>query len=272
MRSLLLVALLPAALCAAPALQIVKPVISQSEGGPADAPGFEHVSGETLFFSARISGFAKTSDNKVHLSYSVQAFDPRGVALNEIYNNAILEEVTEQDKDWEPKIETEVEVPPLVPAGEYKIVVKAQDVYAETSTELPVTFRIRGQRMEPSDRLVVRDFGFYRGENDNQAMASPIFHNGANLYARWDITGYKYGESNKIDITYSVSILQGDKILKAFDPATEQSDSFYPRPWIPASFSVPLQKVVIGQYTILVRVKDAVGNATIESRHNFTVE
>ena len=43
MRSTLLIAFLPAILCAAPALQIVKPVISQMEGGTPDPPGFDHV-------------------------------------------------------------------------------------------------------------------------------------------------------------------------------------------------------------------------------------
>ena len=90
MRPLLLVALLPAALCAAAPLQIVKPVVSQTDGGEAEAPGFEHIAGETLYFSCRVVGFAK-SEEKVHLTYSVQAFDHKGVALAEIYKNAILE-------------------------------------------------------------------------------------------------------------------------------------------------------------------------------------
>jgi hypothetical protein len=271
MRSFLLVALLPAALCAATTLQIVKPIVSQTDGGDADAPGFEHVAGETLYFSCRVEGFAK-SEEKVHLTYSVQAFDPKGVALAEIYKNAILEEVLPQDKDWEPKIETEVEVPPLAPPGEYKIVVKAEDFYANTSAELPVTFRVRGLRVDASDKLVVRNFGFYRGEDDAQALARPIFHNGANLWAKWDITGYKYGPSSKVDISWTVSILQGEKVLKAFDSASEQSESIYPKPWVPASFEVPLQKVAVGEYTILVRVKDVTGAQTYETRHNFTVE
>ena len=71
--------LLSAALGAAPALEIVSPVISQMEGGEPEPPGFEHVGGETLFFSCRVSGFTKGSEDKIRLAYSVQAFDPKGL-------------------------------------------------------------------------------------------------------------------------------------------------------------------------------------------------
>jgi hypothetical protein len=272
MRPFLLVALLPAALCAAATLQIVKPVVSQSEDGDADAPGFQHVAGETLFFTCRIDGFMKSED-KVHLTYSVQAFDPRGVALAEPYENGVLEQVSAQDKEWQPKIESQVEIPPLAPAGDYKILVKVKDYYSDESVDLPVVFRVRGTRMDPSDRLAVRNFGFYRAEEGGQPLATPIFHNGSSLFARWDITGYKYGENNKIDISWTVSIMSGEKVLKSFDTAADQSEgTFYPKPWVPGSFEVPLQKVLPGAYNLVVKVKDVTGKQDIESRHQFTVE
>jgi hypothetical protein len=272
MRSLLLAALIPALLSAAPALQIVKPIISQSDGGEPDAPGVEHVAGETLYFTCRVDGFTKDPTNKVRVAYSVQAFDPRGAALDEIYKNEVFDEVLPQDKDWQPKIETELAIPPLAPAGEYKIVVKAEDLLAKTSTETSVAFRIRGTKMEPASALVIRNFGFYRGEDEAQAMAKPLYHNGNEMWARFDITGYKYGPNNKVDVSYVVSILGGERVLKTFDPAAEQSESFYPKPWIPASLGVPLNKVQAGEYILVIRVKDAVGNQTAETRRTFTVE
>jgi len=69
MRPLLL-ALLPALLSAAPALQIIRPFISQMDGGAPDPPGFEHAAGETLWVQCRVSGYTKSEDEKVHLKYS----------------------------------------------------------------------------------------------------------------------------------------------------------------------------------------------------------
>ena len=71
-----LICICSAAWCADTGLQVVRPIIAQSDGGVAAPPGFEHVSGETLFFSCRIAGYAKTPEEKVHIAYSVQAFDP----------------------------------------------------------------------------------------------------------------------------------------------------------------------------------------------------
>src|ERR1051325_7304318 len=115
---------------AAPSLQIVKPVISQMEDGVPDPPGFEHVPGEILYFSCRIGGYSKTPEEKIHLAYSVQAFDAKGVALTELYKNELTDEVSPQDKEWTPRVATEVPIPPLIASGTYKIVVKAEDLIA----------------------------------------------------------------------------------------------------------------------------------------------
>src|ERR1035438_504954 len=65
--------------------QVVRPIVAQSDGGVPVPGGYQHVAGETLFFSCRISGYAKTPEEKVHVTYSVQPFDPKGVPLTDIY-------------------------------------------------------------------------------------------------------------------------------------------------------------------------------------------
>src|SRR5215831_20603356 len=164
MRPLLLFAFLGSSLCAAPALQIVRPIVAQMGGGAPEPAGFEHIAGETLYFSCRVAGYTKSEDEKVHLRYSVQAFDAKDVPLDEIYKNDLTAEVSPQDKEWQPKIATEVAIPPLIAPGAYKIVVKVEDVLAKTAVDLSVPFKVRGREVEPSDSLIVRNFHFYRDE------------------------------------------------------------------------------------------------------------
>ncbi len=178
MRFRLLSAFIPALLAAAPALEVVKPDIALSVGGPPDPAGFTHVAGETLFFTCRVANFTKSADEKIHLAYSVEAFDPQGVPLNEIYKNEIADEVTPQDREWQPKIETEIDTPPLVPSGAYKIVVKVEDLIAKTSAELSVPFQVHGHALEPSDTLVVRNFQYFRGEDDVRPLEKAVYHPG----------------------------------------------------------------------------------------------
>ena len=141
------------------------------DGGAIDPPGFEHAPGETLFFSLPRSGLhEERRTRRCTSTYSVQAFDPKGVPLTEIYKNEMMTDVTPQDKEWMPKIATEVQIPPLIAgAGTYKIVVKVEDVVAKTTAELAVPFQVRGYQLEPSDTLVVRNFHFFRGGGGHAA-------------------------------------------------------------------------------------------------------
>ncbi|HJZ96999.1 MAG TPA: hypothetical protein VKE70_10875, partial [Candidatus Solibacter sp.] len=160
---LIAISLFPVLLSAA-ALEVVKPTIATSDGGPPEPASYEYMPGETLYFTCRIAGFTKTAEEKVHVAYSVEAFDSRGVPLTEIYKNDLMTDVTPQDKEWMPKIVTEVQLPPLIASGTYKLVIKAEDLQAKTSATLDVPFLVRGRSVEPSDTLVIRNFEFFRSE------------------------------------------------------------------------------------------------------------
>lgn len=277
MRPVLVLALLPALAAAAPppSLSIARPFISQSEGGEPDPPNFSHASGETLYFTCRIANFTKSADSRIHVAYSVQAFDGKGTPLDQIYKNELIDEVSPQDKEWMPKIQTEVAIPPLALSGAYKIVVKAEDLLSHTATQLDVPFEVRGHALQLSDKLVVENFRFFHGEDETVPMAAAVYRPGDGVWVHMDITGFGYGPGNKIDVSYETSFLNGSgKVLwKQPEPAIEQSESFDAKPYIPAEFGVNLDKTIQpGPYTILVQVKDAVGNQSYETKQTFTVE
>ena len=275
MRPILLALAAPLLLASAPALEVVRPIIAQSEGGIAVPAGFEHVPGETLFFSCRIAGFSKTAEEKIHVTYSVQAFDPKGVALTELYKNELMTDVTPQDKEWLPKIMTEVLLPPLIASGSYKIVVKAEDVFGKTTAELAIPFEVRGKKVEPSDTLVVRNVQFLRSEEDNVPMEKPAYKPGDPVWIKFDITGFKYGEKNKIDVSYVTSFLapSGKVLWTQPEPAVEQSESFYPKRYVGAQMGLNLlPNTRPGEYTLVITAKDSVGGQSTESKHTFLVE
>ena len=272
-RLLPLLYLCPTLWCAG--LEVVRPIIAQSDGGIPVPAGYQHVAGETLFFSCRIAGYAKTTEEKVHVTYSLQAFDPKGAPLTEIYKNEMITDVAPQDKEWMPKIATEIQIPPLVGAGTYKVLVKIEDLVNNTKTELGVPFEVRSKIVEPSDTLVVRNFQFFRAEEDPQALQKALYRGGNVLWARFDIIGFKYGDKNRIDVSYIASVLgSGGKVLWTQpEPAAEQSDSFYPKRYVAASMSITLAtNTTPADYTIAVTVTDAVGKQTYETKQAFTVE
>lgn len=256
-------------------LQIVRPIVSQEEGGAPDPQGFSHIPGETLFFTCRVANFARSPESKIHVAYSIEAFDPKGVPLDPAYKNEFVDEVGPQDKEWMPKIQTEISIPPLAPSGAYKIVAKAEDLLAHKTAQIEIPFEVRGHAIDPTDKLTIQNFHFFFGENDSQPMPQPVYHQAQSVWVRLDITGFAYGPGNKIDVSYQTSFLnaEGKVLFAQSEPAVEQTESFYPKRYIPAEFSVTLGKnLKPGVYTIQVQVKDAVGNQSYEGKETFTVE
>jgi hypothetical protein len=276
MRSLLFAALLPALLGAAPdALQIVSPVLSRSDDGVNEPGGTQHIGGETLFFSCRIANYAKSPEQRVHLSYSVQAVDPKGVPLMEAFKHEIGEEVAAQDKEWLPKISTEIALPPAVPTGAYKIMVNVDDAVAHSTALLEVPFRVRGREVPPTDTLTVQNLRYYRAEEDAQPLDKPVYKAGDAVWIRFDVTGFQYGPNNRVDLSYVFSVLDGagTALWTAPDPVVDQGESFYPRPYLSGAFSITVQSnAKPGAYAIGIKATDAVGNRTVSARQPFTVE
>ena len=274
-RLLPLVLLCSAVPCPAAGLEVVRPSIAQIDGGIPVPRGYEHVAGETLFFSCRIAGYAQTAEEKVHVTYSVQPFDPKGVPLTEIYKNEMVTDVAPQDKEWMPKISTEIQIPPLVGAGTYTILVKIEDLVSNTKAELSVPFGVRSKSVEPSDTLTVRDFQFFRGDDDPQPMQKALYKGGDAVWTKFDVIGFKYGDKNRIDVSYVPSVISpsGKVLWRQDKPEVEQSESFYPKRYMAASMGINLlPNTTPGQYTIAVTITDAIGKQTYETKQTFTVE
>jgi len=176
----------------------VKPAVAQSDGGDALPAAFRHVAGETLFFSCNITGFTKSPQEQINLTYTVQAFDPKGIPLAEIYKGQAKDEVGPQDKNWLPKIETQIALPEILRPGTYKILVKVDDLIAKTSADLAVPFEVSGRDVTSSPTLTVKEFRWYHNDEDQRAMSQPLYKPGDNMFMKFDITGYKYGENNKV--------------------------------------------------------------------------
>jgi hypothetical protein len=276
MRSLLLAALLPALLAAAPdVLKIVGPVISRTDDGVNEPAGSQYSAGEVLYFSCRIANYARSPDQHVQLAYSVQAFDPKGVPLMEVFKNEIAEEVAPQDKEWQPKISTSIAIPPAVQPGTYKITVNLEDVVSHAKASLDVPFLVRARVVPATDKLAVQNFHFYRSEEDTKPLDQAVYQVGDSVWVRFDVTGFQCGPNNHVDLSYVFSVLaaDGSALWTSPEPVTDQGESFYPKPYVSGAFSIRVQSAVKpGEYAIGVKATDAVGKQTVDAKQPFTVQ
>jgi hypothetical protein len=268
------VALATGGIHAAEPLAIVNAAIRQMEDGAPLPPGFTYAPGEILFFSFQVSGY-QAADEKVHLSYEINAVDPKGVRIVEPIKGVVEAALAPQDKEWKPKVHPEIPLPPLAGSGTYKIVTRVTDDIGKTEASKELPFAVRGHEVEPSETLVVRNFHFYRSEEDPNPLANPAYRRGDAVWAKFDITGYKFGDGNMVEVAYGIAVLNSEgKVLFAQDrAAVEQGGSFYPKRFVPGQMSITTQSNMRpGEYFIVVKVEDRVGNQKYESKEKFTVE
>ncbi len=265
-------------LLAAPAekkLAVVAMAFAQFDDGPPAARDEQFVPGETLFFRCQVEGYKKSEKDEVHLTYQVEAADEHGVALIAPETGKVQSTLSDEDKNWLPKIRYTVVVPPLAPSGQYHVLVKVKDELAGTSTEERAVFLVKGRDVAPSDTLVVRNFRFYRGENDDVPLQVAAYRPGDQLWARFDMTGYKIGEKNLFDIEYGLVVLRADGSTAYSQPqaATAKEAPFYPQRYQPGQLNLNFPKdIATGAYTIVLTVRDNVGHQTAEAREQFSIE
>ena len=272
---MLAAAVLPFLLLAPKPFSIVKPTLHQYEDGPPMAASAAFHTGESVFVSFRVAGFQVSPDQDVHLTYRFEALDPQGVPLAVPAEGEVKTKLSEEDKEWMPLVWQSFEIPPLAFGGIYRIAVVVADKLnpREAKIEIPVT--VRGRQVEPSETLVARNARFLRDEEGNVVLQPPIYRPGEAVWMRFDITGYKFGEKNRMKVAYGFSIVspEGKTMFTQAEAAVEQGESFYPKKYVPGIFSVNLNdKVRPGVYTIVLTLRDEVGGQATESKHEFTVQ
>jgi len=264
-------------LCAQPKLAL-DPALHQFEDGPILSTEYQFVPGETAYFSCIITGYQilkKDENQSAKLSWQIRTLDPSAIPIDKDQAGVIEGRILPQDKDWKPKFLASFIVPGFTPSGVYhvKISVKDEVAGAEVASDLP--FRVRGRSVEPSETLITRDFVFVRAEDDQVPMHPAVYHPGDMLWARFDITGYKFDENNRFSVEYGLAILNaaGAQVFAQPDAAKESKESFYPQRFVPGVLSLSLDpNVPKASYTLVVTVQDKIGNQTWEIKQPFQVE
>ena len=272
--------MLAAALCgAAPPkpkqLAVVRPTLHQFEGGPTLPASFEFLPGDTVFLTFSVSGFQSSEKDEVRIEYRIEASDPKGVALAAPHSGKVEAELAPEDKNWLPKARHSVLVPPFASSGVYRLSLAVKDLLSGSQAQQEVNFNVRGRQVEPSDTLVVRNFRFLRGEEDTDPLAVAAYRPGDAVWARFEIIGYKYGPKNRVEVSYGVAVLRpnGEQLYSEPNAAEEKQESFYPQRYVPGILSLKLDPDIFkGEYTIVLSVRDGVGNQTSELRQAFKIE
>ncbi len=266
-------------LLAAAALSIGEGVVSQVEDGPRVSDSFRFRQGEAVYFRARVAGYARRKDENdresMAASWKIEVFDPDGVALVEPKADRVDADLAPQDKEWAPKIRYEFALPPLVDAGRYRIVLTVKDEVGGAVARYEAPLQVDGRAVEKSETLAARGFRFLRGERDGPPLDPPVYQPGDPVWARFDITGYQFGEGNSYEVSYGLEVFDGSgkSIYHEPEAARESGQSFYRKRYVPGVLNLrPSADIAKGEYTVVLRTRDGVGGTEDESRHTFRIE
>ena len=262
-------------------LAVVHPVFARSEDGAPEASDEDFVPGETVYFSCQAEAYRKLDKpddygkQNISLKFQIEIRDKSGALLKPVEDGKIETTVTQEDKDWKPKLRDTIVVPPLADSGEYTVLVKLSDELAKAAVEKTAVFHIKGRDVAPSDTLVVRNFRFLRTEDDAKPLPVAAYRPGDSVWARFDMTGYKFGEKNQVDIEYGLTVLGEDGSVAYTEPqaANQKIQTFYPQRYQPGELNLNLGKEQpLGKYTIVLAVHDNLGRQMYETRETFSVE
>lgn len=230
--------------------------------------------GDTLYLTFRIAGFRADDQHRVRLSYTIECLDPQNVPLAEPFSEKIETTLSPQDENWRPKVTWAVAVPASAPNGEYRVTIQVRDEIADREARHQMSFRVRGEAVEPSQELAVRNFEFADSE-DGKPKASATYARGSTLWARFRVVGYRVAPDKQIWVEQDLTVLDdaGKALYSQPKAAVEKYAIFYPPRFLRASFSLDLQpKLKLGEYTIRLDFRDRVGEQTARYETKFTVK
>ncbi|MBI5083593.1 MAG: hypothetical protein HZB13_03215 [Acidobacteria bacterium] len=259
---------------APPALAVIRPTLHhKQEDGPAIPANYEYYSGELLYLSFRVQGFKALKD-KVDLRWMVVATDPDGLLLTPAVNGAISEELAVEDKNWQPKVSVTLALPAQLGPGTYRLKISVTDELASASAESVVEFQVGGRPFPKVEKFSVLNLRFLKDEADRQAMEQAVYRSGETLVAKFELAGFRLGEKNRFEVDYGLAVLSaaGKVLYEQPSAASDEGAPFYPRRLLNGALTLNLTAgVQAGDYALVVKARDKVGQTEAEMKATFTV-
>ena len=262
-------------------LAIVSGEIESAEDGPVVPSSYEFLPGDFLYFQFEVSGYkiertSEDSPGRIRLAYSIRAEDGSGTPLAPPEEQRIEDEVTGQDKDWVPKRRVAILLPSYAAYGTCRIRLMVEDLIAKTHIQRDYTFLLGGRKVNRSESLAIQNVRFLRSDQDSPGLDVVDYRGGDTVWVRFDMTGFQVGPANVVELSYGVSVLRPDgKLIFQQERAATQklTGLFYPPRVVPGELSVTTTPDLLhGKYSLIIRLRDAIGDKIAESQQGFQIE
>lgn len=262
-------------------LAIVGARVESSEDAPAVSSDYEFLPGDFLYFQFEVAGF-KISGNEysgprtISLEYDIEVRDSGGTLLAPAEKAAIKEEVAPQDKDWLPKRRASFLLPSYASFQHCQVVLTINDLLDKATAHQEFPFILAGTKVEPLPSLSIQNVRFLRSSEDGPGLQVVAYRPGDTIWARFDMTGFQLGPHNLAQLSYDVTVNRPDgRVIFHRENAARQKlqGLFYPPQVIPGVLSVTTTPdLQHGEYTVIILLKDEIGQKTAEVERKVDLE
>ncbi len=253
-------------------LRLARIELLDAPGGYAIPSDSVFYPGEKIYVGFNLAGYTVNDDYRIHLVWRADAVGPNGTPFAPAEGGEFAVELAPQDENWEPYVELAKALPPFAGSGAYTIQIRLEDKLANAKLSHDVSVRVEGEDVEITDSLSVRNLQFALTEGGTP-LQRPIVGQGAALHASFFISGYETGEDNSYEVESMMKVINGKgETMIEFPAQGEKGAPFYPRLWLPARFRLELDRTIpIGEYMILLEVRDKIGGKSLLTEEKFVV-
>lgn len=229
--------------------------------------------GDILYLTFRIAGYSTDERNRVRLSYWIDCLDPQKVRVTETLSQTIEKRLARQDENWRPKVNWSLVIPSYAPSGDYRVNIRVRDEIAEQEASHQMDFRVRGESVEPSATLAVRNFQFADTEG-GAPKPSPTYLPGSTLWAHFWVVGFRVGPDKQVWVEEDLAVLDEEGTVMYSNPQAlvEKHRMFYPPRFLRATFSLDLHsQLQPGDYTIRLDIRDLLAQQNSRYEIKFSI-
>ena len=151
---------------------------------PADSRYFP---GETVHLYFQIKGYRVSNDYRVDLEYRLEALDPDGKRIYGAEGGRFDTDLAPQDEEWMPVVRYSPRFPRTPAEGRTRSRSRSGDRLAGAAVRTSVPIVVDGSRVETSDRLAIRNFGFAKAAGGAK-LDEPLYRAGEEIWAEFYIT------------------------------------------------------------------------------------
>jgi len=242
----------------------------ESEGGPVRKRG-PFRPGDRVFIRYELTGFARDVKNLVDVAITMVPYDAAGLPLDKPVNLAVRETVA-GNVPITGKLH--FRLPPFVPSGTCKVLIKAEDVLGKKSTERSPALAVQGTPIEPASKLEVRDFAF-RSSEDGPPVSPAVFLAEQPVHYTFGIFGIGFQEDRaSLHVAYRLIGPSGEVVIDRPDwQSVDDTFVYHPSTfYLPLTARVSLEPgVPRGRYTQRHIIEDRITGAKIEYKSAFEI-